>query len=180
MKDWKKILPALTAILFGFLSLVSEGQDSTLKFSDWDRNNDQLISRSEFMELFTKEYLKDWDEKNLTREDFHTVTFNIWDLDKDEWLTPDEWMFGFNNYYGVYVEKDFGLIDIDKDGYLEFAEYKEAMKNSGFFPVWDVDKDTTLSQNEMARFVFNAWDVDGSNFIDTDEYRAYRSYFLEF
>ncbi len=56
------------------------------------------------------------------------------------------------------VERVMELIDIDKNGYIEYSEWMAAM----------VDKKNLLDENRL-RAAFNAIDVDGSEMIELDE-----------
>lgn len=93
-------LSALAMVLLMGMSLVPD--DKT--FTDWDKNDDGLISRSEFVDVFTDDYVNDWnviDDAHLDDEDFYTVTYQIWDVDDDELLTEEEWWYGYDYYYGI-------------------------------------------------------------------------------
>ncbi len=172
------ILLAITAL---FLSSAGVPADE-LDFNSWDTNNNELISRSEFVDQFTESYVNDWnvyDDAHLDDEDFYTVTYGIWDTDDDELLTEEEWNYGYDYYYGDYVIDDFVAVDVDGDGFVEYTEYHDALDNTEFYASWDVDNDSYLNEYELARAVFNNWDYDNSNFIELDEYTAFDTYYLD-
>jgi len=171
-------LSALAMILLMGMSLVPDNKT----FEDWDKNDNGLIARSEFVDVFTDDYVNDWnviDDAHLDDEDFYTVTYGIWDVDDDELLTEEEWWYGYDYYFGDYIYDDYVAIDTDGDGFIEYAEYYDALYDTDYYAVWDVDKDTYLDQYELARMVFNNWDYDNSNFIEFDEYIDFDSYYLD-
>ena len=174
-----KILSAAVAI--AMISSFQPGEG--LGFSDWDLNGDQLISRSEFTGVFKKHYVDDWnvvDDDYLDDEDFYLVNYRIWDLNKDELMTKEEWLMGYDHHYGDYIVDDFVAHDVDGDGYIEYAEFRDALMNTEYYVVWDIDADTYLSEDELATAVFNSWDIDNSSFIEKDEYKIFDAYYRDF
>lgn len=154
-----------------------------LTFSDWDRNDDQLISLSEFTGVFKKLYVDDWnvvDDNYLDDEDFYLATYRIWDINKDELMTKEEWLMGYDHQYGEYMVDDFVAHDIDGDGHIEYAEFRDALMNTEYYVILDIDADTYLSDEELAAAVFDSWDIDDSNFIEPDEYKLFDAYFRDF
>lgn len=153
-----------------------------LTFSDWDENGDGLITRSEFVDRFTANYVDDWnvvDDEHLDDEDFYRTTYGIWDEDDDELLSEQEWMFGYDYYYGDYILDDYVGIDADGDGFIEYTEYYDALSGTDYYSEWDVDEDMYLNEYELARMVFNNWDYDDSNFIEKDEYEEFDTFYLD-
>ena len=97
-----------TFIVTGMLIVLSSGKfvQDELVFEDWDKNGDGLITRSEFVDRFTANYVNDWnvvDDAHLDDEDFYHATYQMWDEDKDTLLNEQEWMFGYDYYYGDYI-----------------------------------------------------------------------------
>ena len=176
----KKMSILLTGLALILMSAGIINDDMT--FSDWDKNEDTFISRSEFIEVFKDEYVDDWnvvDDQHLDDEDFYKITYEVWDADDDELLSKKEWIRGYDYYYGNYVTDDFVAIDVDNDSYIEYKEYYDILGDTDYYAVWDVDEDTYLSENELARMIFNKWDIDSSNFIEPDEYNMFDAYYLD-
>lgn len=178
-----KIINTIFAAIFASMIILSiMALKSNLTFEDWDKDNNSLITRSEFVDRFTKNYSEDWnvnDDEHLDDEDFYTVTFSVWDADKDKLLNQQEWLYGYDNFFGSYVSDDFVAVDADDDDVIEYGEYKNSVAATDYYAVWDIDNDTYLDEHELARVVFNSWDVDDSNFIEKDEYKDFDSYYLD-
>lgn len=178
----KRILSIFIGIFISTLFISAGETSGDLTFEDWDKNEDALISRSEFVERFTANYVDDWnikDDEHLDDEDFFLSTYNIWDTDDDELLSEEEWLFGYDYYYGDYAINDYLAVDTDGDGFIEYAEYYNYLNPTDFYIVWDVDKDTYLNEFELARVVFNNWDINENNFIEKDEYVKFDTYYLD-
>lgn len=174
----------ITFIVTGMLIVLSSGKfvQDDLVFEDWDKNGDGLITRSEFVDMFTANYVDDWnvvDDAHLDDEDFYRTSYHIWDEDKDTLLNEQEWMLGYDYYYGDYILDDYEGIDADGDGYIEYTEYYDALRGNDYYPEWDVDEDMYLNEHELARMVFNNWDYDDSNFIEKDEYEEFDTFYLD-
>jgi len=179
MNTLKSIFTGLFLTIF----LMSASPESeNLTFGDWDKDSNDLISRSEFVEVFTMNYVDDWnviDDDHLDDEDFYRVTYSIWDVDNDEMLSEEEWQYGYDYYYGDYILDDYVAIDTDGDGFIEYQEYYDVLYPTEYYMVWDVDEDTYLSELELARLVFNNWDINDNNFLELDEYQNFDSYYLD-
>ncbi len=176
-----KKLAKTTAMLLMLLFMTSATAD--MPFEDWDTNDSGLITRSEFVAHFTDNYVADWnnydDNATFDDEDFYTVTYDIWDVDDDDLLTVEEWDYGYDYFYGDYVNDDFVALDLDNDGFIEYVEYYDVFADTYYYTDWDIDADTYLNEYELARLVFNNWDVDNSNFIEKDEFDDFKAYYLE-
>lgn len=98
----------MTILLAGLFIILSSAKifRDDLTFGDWDANNDGYITRSEFVYRFTANYVNDWnvvDDAHLDDEDFYHATYQMWDEDEDTLLNEQEWMFGYDYYYGDYI-----------------------------------------------------------------------------
>ena len=179
MKYFKSIISVFITLLM-LTSWNVKSQDLT--FSDWDINDNDLISRSEFVLEFVANYVNDWnvvDDEYLDDEDFFLVTYGIWDVNNDELLSEEEWLYGYNNYFGDYILDNYVAVDTDGDGFIEYQEYYDVLYPTDAYVVWDVDEDSYLSEYELARAVFNTWDLNDSNFIEKHEYNKFDSYYLD-
>ena len=168
-------------VILSFLLIWSCNREKNLTFSDWDKNNDSVIDHTEFTDVFTANYYDDWNMENdeyLDDEDFYQVVYNVWDVDDDEQLTEEEWLLGYDYYYGNYVVTGYKDIDVDDDEYIVFKEYYDAI-GPEFFLEWDLDNDGRLDQSELAQGIFARWDIDNSGVLEKDEYNSFDTYYLD-
>lgn len=176
-------------LLKSFLSLMiislitfSCDRQKELGFEDFDKDADNLVDRQEFKDVFTSNYYDDWNNKDneyLDDEDFYISVYDMWDTDDDEVLTEEEWIMGYDYYYGDYIVKDYEAVDIDGDGFIEYAEYNDVLGDSDFFVTWDVDASEYLNEEELAEGVFTIWDVDNSGYLERDEFEEFDLYYLD-
>ncbi len=155
-------------------------QAQNLTFNDFDNDGDNLVEKQEFMDTFTSNYAEDWDNTdntNLDDEDFYTATYSVVDIDEDDLIDEDEWNWGYNYYYGDYLGDDFDLYDYDD--YISYEEYYDAFDYTDYYATWDVDRDTYLSESELAEGVFESWDVNDNGVIDKNEFNSFDAYYLD-
>lgn len=60
--------------------------------------------------------------------------------------------------------------DADEDGELTREEYEAWWAREQPYADWDVNADAVVTTEELARGVFNAWDVDRTGGVDPDEW----------
>lgn len=180
-----KLIKLLKINALAGLILLSTGMalpPDDLTFDDFDKDGNALISRSEFVDVFTFNYVDDWnttDNDYLDDEDFFQVVYRVWDVDHDNKLTDQEWKLGYENYFRNYVVARFEDIDVDDDSYIMYSEYYDLLGDTDFYAAWDFDGDLQISQAELARGVFNNWDMDNSGFLDRGEFNAFDIYYLD-
>ncbi len=189
------------------LFLNSSGQTTNNpNFKDWDKDNNNLISRNEFVDRYSNDYSKDWksdpmnDQQNFDKNepvenqqstmnegsdrfndnDFYESSYRIWDKNKDNRLSEDEWRYGYDMSYGDYLDDDYAGIDTNHDGYLDYNEYHNSLGNTSYYSDMDVNRDNSLDNKEVSDMVFNDWDKDSSGYIEADEYDEYGDSFLNF
>lgn len=182
-KAHKMLKPILTGLILIFSISGFSQSGGNLKFSDWDKDDNGIITRTEFVDLFTTAYIDDWnkiDDAHLDDEDFYQVSYDVWDKDDDQRLSKEEWMYSQQNSDGVYAFQSIDAVDADGDGFIQPTEYYDILDHTDYFPDWDTNNDRIISELELAKMVFNHWDSDDSNFIEEDEYEEFDDYFLDF
>lgn len=151
-------------------------------FSDFDQDGDGLIERFEFVEVFTENCVDEWDntdETDLDVDDFYTASYAVINIDDNGYIDVDEWVTGYNYFYGDYLYDDFAMYDIDGDGYIEYAEYYDALYDSEYFMSWDIDNDGFLDKYELANAVFDNWDTNGNFLLNKSEFNMFDHYYLD-
>ena len=180
MKRLFNFLPVVF-LLFA-VTLLSCNREKELTFNDFDKNNNGIIDEQEFEEVFTANYYDDWNRKNndyLDDEDFYLTSYEVWDVDDDERLTEEEWLFGYDYHYGDFIVEEYEVIDIDGDGFIEYVEYEDVLNDTPFYTQWDVDASEYLSDTELAEGIFEIMDKDNDQVLDEDEYLEFDAYFLD-
>ncbi len=211
VKNFRKLMKIKLVLGALLISMFAVGQTHDTKnpaFKDWDTDNDNNISKSEFGDRYSKDYTHYWhgntvnstdnnktgvkngksdmNSKNgmntansYTDDDFYHSTYNMWDTNRDQWLSEDEWKDGLDSSYKNYVKDDFKTIDKNGDGRLDFNEYHNSLVNSDYYSKYDKDRNKSLDDNEVSDMVFDSWDRDKNNWIDENEYNTYRKNYLD-
>lgn len=173
----------LKNFLLLFILLSATGLYSqNMEFKDFDTDNDWWIEKNEFIDKFVKTYSEDWDNTNntgLDDEDFYLSSFKLIDVNNDNNLDEDEWDFGFDEFFGDHLSGDFAMHDYDDNNYITYEEYFDSLYGSDYFLSWDVDRDTFLSQFELAEAVFNNWDRNNNAVLGRGEFNSMDEYFLD-
>ncbi len=164
------------------LVMISCDRTENLTFEDFDNDNSGVIEKNEFHKTFTKNFYDDWnqnDDPYLDDEDFYMTVYDVWDVDNDMALSYEEWLRGYDFYYGDFIVTDYESIDIDGDGLIEYEEYEGILDDTDFYVTWDVDASEYLSEEELASGVFHRWDIDNSGAIERDEYTDFDRNYLD-
>lgn len=176
----KKYISVILSILF--LLTIGCNRTTNLSFSDFDINANNSIEKEEFTKVFTENFYDDWnndDDEYLDDEDFYLSVYEIWDTNNDMLLSKDEWILGYDYYYGDFILTGYDAIDLDGDGFVDYNEYTGVLNDTDFYIQWDVDASEYLSEKELASGVFNIWDVDNSNALEIDEFAEFDYYYLD-
>lgn len=176
------MLKYLLNILFAatVVSLAAQNKQK-VTFKEWDMNRDNMISRSEFFNEFTEKYYGSWDMDDnnyLQNDEFYKKTYTFWDVDQDGVLDDTEWYRAFDYFFGDHVMIDFNAADFNDNGQVGYDEYFDMLENTDFYVSFDVNNDGVLKEFELARGIFNYWDLDNSRFIEYDEYTKFDNTYL--
>ncbi len=175
---FKKSLTTCLIFLFGL------GLQAQTTFPEWDKDGDKLIEKHEFTQKFRSEFFPAWadpfDEKGIIEEGFFKKSYAGLDTDNDNLLSDEEWLIGYNYFYDDYViHEEIGMIDVNKDGKLEYNEYYDVIYNTEYFTDIDSDSDNYISEYELAEFAFNNWDIDGNGVLSKFEFNAFKFYYID-
>lgn len=169
-------------LLFFITTLASPIFAQEKDFNDFDLDDDGLVERYEFVDVFVESYTDDWDntdDNKLDDEDFYTASYSMLNADDNDYIDADEWTFGYDYFYGDYLYDDYALYDSDGDGYVEYVEYYDSLYDSDYFLSWDVDADGYLDQYELAYAVFDNWDISENYVLDRSEFNSFDFYYLD-
>ncbi len=108
---------------------IQNSNATLLDFSAYDKNNNSLLSRAEFSKLFSLPNYNDnlyISKKNAEQLSIHEKDvlnyFDVYDLDKDDYLDKTEFMHFYKSYTAKSIHKRFDFFDINKDGKLSPQE----------------------------------------------------------
>lgn len=166
--------------VFFFSTVALNAQDLSFKY--FDKDGDSLVEKQEFRNVFIEKYQRDLDnvdDRGLDDEDFYTISYNVLDLNNDNIIDPSEWENGYRYYYNKYLINDLSLYDINKDNYLSYTEYLDALTDTDYFITWDIDRNTFLSEDELAEQVFETWDLNGNEVLSKTEFRKFNSFYKD-
>ena len=166
----------LSLIVFLF-AVTNVTQSDT--FSDWDKDNDDKLSKSEFQENFSTEHFSGWDTNNdqsLTEEEYYEATFFILDQDYNSELDATETDWGFEHLYGDYVNYDVEVQEGEETATLTYDQYRDSVRDTKFYSESDTDDDSNLTKNELSSSIFQNldWDDDGS--LTRSEFQQFNRY----
>ncbi len=157
-------------------------QTGDLTFEDFDKNNNMYITLDEFQETFSEHYYSKWNPENkesVEEDALLMATYRIWDNDKNDKLSKEEYTMGFDHDYGNYILDDFKSIDENKDGYIGYNEYSVALQETSFYLDWDIHNDNEINEEDLATRVFSRWDIDQSGLLEIDEFKEFQDYYLK-
>jgi len=177
----KRIFIPLLITPFFFLFYNCE-QQKDITFSGFDKNDNNYITLDEFQEAFANHYYSRWNPENketVEEDDLLRATYRMWDTDKNQNLDEEEYTIGFDHDYGNYILDDFENIDENHDGYIGYNEYSVALQETSFFLDWDIHKDNTINEEDIASRVFSRWDIDQSGLLEIDEFNEFKEYYLK-
>lgn len=176
-------MKTLKIILSGFIILSNTVLFAQENFDDWDKDEDLVIEKEEFVDKFTKEYYSTWSEgaepQGILEEGFFRESFAGLDTDNDGFLSDEEWLVGYNYFYDEYLVEEVGFIDADNDGMIDFDEYYDVIYNTEYFTDVDLDSDNYISEHELAEYVFNNWDIDDNGVLSKYEWNSFKAYYLD-
>lgn len=175
---------ARISIAFGlsFLLIFALNFTAPDLFSQWDENDNGKLSKSEFMNEFSTEFYSAWDirsNENLDADDFHMVTFNVADANRDKYLERAEIEWGHKYMYGDYVEFNYIINETDENGGLEFNRFHDMLKATNYFSDIDLDNNEMISKEELTEAVFSDWDMNGDGYLSEDEFTTFDRYYFQ-
>jgi len=172
--SYKNTVPLLVIIVILTLLFFSCNREKNLTFEDWDRDNNNTIEPTEFTDTFMKNYYDDWnstDNEYLDDEDFHKVTYTLWDTNDDNILSPKEYTVGYK-YHDKHMKEDYKFVDVDENDSITYEEYKNSITDN-YYADWDTNSDGKINNEELALGVFNNWDTNDDLRLDKVEYKEF-------
>lgn len=155
-------------------SEVNESSDGSAAIDQWDSDNDDALSQSEFGDAVNdKDYFSSWDADGngeLTDLEYQTGLFNAWDTDGDQIVDTYEYRDASSAWF---PQSQTTFVDWDADGNSELtiSEFQNGINTYGYYSSWDADGNGELVDMEYQTGLFNAWDTNGDQVVDAYEYR---------
>lgn len=168
----------LSVIIFLF-AVTNFTQSDT--FSEWDTDNNEKLSKSEFQENFSEEHFTGWDtndDDHLSQEEYYKATFMILDKNNNQELDATETDWGYEHLYGDYVDYDVDVKEGDDSVTLTYDQYRESVRDTRFYSESDANNDSDLTKEELSSSIFQNldWDNDGS--ITSSEFQQFNRYYI--
>lgn len=163
-------------LLFSIMAACSASK-SYVGYSDWDTNNDQTISRSEFVEAYVgQNYFDKWGagSGSIRYEDLYQEAFASIDADKDVKLSLVE----FNSqikriYFGLFNET-FARWDDDSNASISKDEFLRHVAATNLAAMWDTDHNKRITEREMAGGMFYVSDSDSNGSVEEIELNTWK------
>ena len=136
----------------------------------WDADNSGDISKNEFDSHFASfQGWTDWDrngDQSLDKSEAAGAQFAMWDRNGDAELSKDEWSDGVD---AADIKSDWKDADTDQDGKLSPTEFTQWFSGK-MWDEWDKDHDGKVAKNEAANAIWNLFDKDNDQKIEKGEF----------
>lgn len=151
------------------------------EYAAFDTDNNGVVDYKEFQEVFRKNF-SDWDGNEdgiLTESEFYNSSFDLIDTNADGMLNVDEWDKGFSFVFGDFLGTPHnGQFDLNGDREISKKEFFTSIKFSDFFRFYDENEDGNVDLNEFITGIFAHWNEDQNQYIEQIEYEKFGPYFL--
>lgn len=166
--------------LFIFLfTIINAAQSDT--FSEWDQNNNDKLSKTEFRENFSAEHYSAWDtnsDEQLTQEEYYKAIFMVLDENNDHQLSTSETDWGFEHLYGDYVDYDVDVKEGKNSSTLTYKQFREAVRDTRFYSETDTDSDSNLTREELSNSIFENLDWDNDGTVTHTEFDQFSRFYI--
>jgi len=100
-----------------------------------------------------------------------TAFFELWDVNGDGVLSPDEWTAGMAVWFPDHASaRGFLDWDLDHDGMLSVIELGDGALRSQIFDDYDLNHDGTIETREASGYLFSHWDRNHDGIIERSEW----------
>jgi len=147
-------------------------------YQDWDSNKDGGIQRAEFVDGYAgSNYFKKWGKgaNFISYDDFLKDAFMSLDKNKDSNLDRGEFESQIDIYYFGTLSNSFGQWDKNSNGSIEKAEFIDGAKMNKLASLWDIDRDKSISEYEMASGMFDLCNANKDLKVDQQEFDTWRA-----
>jgi hypothetical protein len=142
----------------------------------WDTDSDGWVTPSEFEAQAERLRGGVWDTDGdgaVIDQELAAGVFQTWDLDDSGYLDQYEYDYGRDEVIGATTgisPSAMSGYDQDASGGLARDEFDQWANEYGWFDRWDLDRDDTLTRNELDRGMYSWWDLDNDGLIEGWEY----------
>lgn len=70
---------------------------------------------------------------------------------------------------------DFDKWDTNGDGVFDESEFRNVVRNGGFYTRWDADQDGTLAGDELSRGIYGIYDGDDDGTLSAEEFDSWNT-----
>lgn len=163
-------------LLLGFLAAFAIGPvHAEADFGEWDIDENGGINEAEYASGFENDgVLEKWDANEdgiLDDDEFGEMFYTIFDADRDDRLTVEEFDRGVDSFFGEQaVNLSIPRWDADGDGIISRDEFTQTAGDSELFSTFDGNRDGVLESDEMEDGLFDVADGDADDELDDDEF----------
>jgi Ca2+-binding EF-hand superfamily protein len=100
-----------------------------------------------------------------------TAFFEMWDVDDDGTLSPNEWRAGLAVWFPDRIPLlRFETWDLDRDGTLSVIELGEGALRSRIYDAYDANRNAIIETREASVYLFAQWDTNHDGFVELEEW----------
>jgi Ca2+-binding EF-hand superfamily protein len=168
-----------TVIMCGTVACNENRSGGTLG-NDSGQQAGEIMDNNAFNNAFTEsEYFDKWDQNGdgiVAEDEFYQSYVRTMDEDGDGQINADEWKIGMGAYYRGFdlkPEDPFEELAADSNGQISLEETENQLREIDYIDEWNTDGDEGLTEEELAKGVFQNLDEDGDGIVEAEKYTDY-------
>lgn len=168
-----------TVIMCGTVACNENRSGGTLG-NDSGQQAGEIMDNNAFNNAFTEsEYFDKWDQNGdgiVAEDEFYQSYVRTMDEDGDGQINADEWKIGMGAYYRGFdlkPEDPFEELAADSNGQISLEETENKLREIDYIDEWNTNGDEGLTEEELAKGVFQNLDEDGDGIVEAEKYTDY-------
>ncbi len=124
----------------------------------------------------TTSYYYDYDKNHngiLDSTEFYNYAYTAWDMNRDGYLSPEEWKLQTARWYGPAATeyKTYTYWDKNGDGRIDATEFDTTVSSTNLYSTWATSPAKTITNDAYANASFRLRDLNGDGTITMEEWR---------